>query len=116
MHQITIRKCQILGNKILSRGEPETLSLAKLVEKFAQSGSRVAKLNILALRAGDYVGLSTSKTESGHPSSFVLFNNGSNDISKMLKNNPGFETKILEIYRADDVTIIKNIQDLTPSS
>ena len=112
MHQITIKKCKFLGSKIVPDGEPQTMDIVQAATKFAGSGSRSAKESVLSLRSGDYIGFTRQKTESGNFSCFLLRNNGSNNISSIKRRDPSFETKILEIYLAVDVTIVKDIQEL----
>jgi hypothetical protein len=81
------------------RGEPETLQLQEAVRKLAPSGSRTAKINVLRLKTGDYIGLYKTR-----PLNFVIRNPTSDgDIRWLLQRSPNFKSLLGEMYFVQSV-------------
>lgn len=65
---------------------------------------------MLLLRSGDYIGF--IKKDNKIINFIIAKANGNKDISSILKVNPELESKILEVYLVEDVTIDKKTEYL----
>jgi hypothetical protein len=108
-HQISVVKCRIKRSRIQSIGEVQTLNLKEAVALLAPSRSRIARANVMKLRAGQYVGVKTEDL-----SNFVIVNPTSDgDIRWLLSDHPNLAKNVRDIYYVDGVKIRRNTIDLT---
>ena len=108
-HQISVVKCRIKRSRIQTVGEMQTLNLKEAVALLAPSTTRMARANVMKLRAGQYVGVKSSDL-----SNFVIVNPTSDgDIRWLLNDHPNFPKKVRDIYYVDGVKIRRNTIDLT---
>lgn len=108
-HVLTLKLCRISEGRLLPRGEAVVLPIKEAIARLAPSGEHRAKLNVVVARTGNYLGLIN---RGKMVNNFLLASNSGNDISWLLKKEPGIEAKILEVYLVEDVTIPKSSEDL----
>lgn len=106
---ILLRPCVLRRGRLVPSDDVLTLNLPEAVRKFAASGTRGARANVLNARSGNYLGVLTTRT------SFLLVNRmPGGDIAWLLKKRPELETEISEIYFVQDVVIPRTVVDLPP--
>ena len=107
MAKFVLQPCHLRDFKFapIKGTEPTTFDWEELRQKLAPSNERSALHNLRALRIGSYVGLLKDlKTPNGRPGNFVLFNlDRSARLDWLLKQQPTFEERLLEVYRVDEV-------------
>ena len=107
---LTLRRVEIKLGRARMVGEPEVITLAEAMKKLAPSGTRRAKMNVLNVRTGWYIGL--REQAPGDPPSNFLFQNptGGGDVRWILQEIPDFEDVVLDVYYVKDVDIPNGIE------
>lgn len=107
-HLVTLRKCSLARKRLFPEGDAVTLNIGEAVALLAPSRARTAKMNVLKLKTGYYVGV-----KSKDLSNFVIVNPTSDgDIRWLLRKSPDFPETIRDIYLVESVTIRRNAIDL----
>lgn len=108
VHSITLRKCELIRERLVPRGEPESFSLDEALKLLAPTGTLRARANVARVRVGQFIGVSRSGG-----SNFVIVNPTSDgDIRWLLRQRPDLNVSIRDIYLVDDVVIQRNTVDL----
>lgn len=95
---------------------PKKMAWAELAAKFAPGSDAKAKLALRAIRLGAFVGLAQGSDPSKPPHNFVLFNpDRSAKFEWVVKRDPSFGTRLLEVYRVDSVVWEDAVKELVVS-
>lgn len=107
-HLITIRKCDVVRKRLHAVGESISLNLKEAVNLLAPSKSRLARLNVLKLKSGQYIGVKAKDL-----SNFVIVNpTDDGDIRWLLKKQPDIFSIVRDVYFVESVSIRRNAIDL----
>ena len=101
--KFVLQPCHVRADRVApDKSNPVVLhSIHDLVEKFRPS-TPGERLQIRSMRLGAYVGLIRG-SQSGNVVPFVLWNRDrSNKIKWLLKKDPKFPTRLVEIYRVEE--------------
>lgn len=113
-----LRPASLRANRIVaSETEPSlALSLPEMFQRFAPSGTREAKSNIIKLRPMSFFGL--MKDETGALRNFTIFiPSRDNKIDWLLRRDPTFSERLVEVYEVETVQLdAKIISDATPET
>jgi hypothetical protein len=106
--RFVLQPCHLRDNRFApTKGsEPVVLDWKSLREKLAPSGERAALMNLRGARIGCFVGLikDPKNLDGRTPRNFMLMNlDRSARLDWLLKKDPSFETRLLEVYRVEDV-------------
>jgi hypothetical protein len=99
--KIVLQKCKIRAETLVVDRKQllETMEWAAFQEKFAPDLGRESLLKLQNVRLGAFVGLSQVRDNVVN---FILINPDlSGDISWILKKDPSFEGRIVEVYRVE---------------
>ena len=102
MANFVLQPCHLREGKFapIKGSEPLSLGWKELVTKLAPSRERTSLMNLRAMQAGAYVGL--TKRE-GKVTNFLLLNQDrSAKLDWVLKKDPSFELRLVEVYRVDE--------------
>lgn len=107
---LTVFKCEIILGVARTVGKSEEITISEAMERFAPSKNRRARMNVINVRSGWYIGLREDKAGEA-PVNFIFKNptKGGN-IRWILEQNPEFEELVLELYYVKDVVIPSAIE------
>lgn len=91
--------CKLRDNKLVEVGEIVEFDWAALKKKFA-SQRMEALHNLRRIQRSGYLGL--VKSDTGPKCFFLLNDNRGNVIDWLLKKEPSFETRLIEVYKVED--------------
>lgn len=108
-----VKPARVLQTRFVTSktGPDEQYSFKELLARFLPTGvSKSEASKLLGLRAGMFIGKVRSAKTPGKEVQFVLYNqDGSGNIDFVLKNDPSFESRLIEAYRVEhaeyDVTL-----------
>lgn len=107
-HVLVVRKCIFKRSRLLPGGDVQTLNLKEAVDLLAPSKSRVARTNVVKLKAGQFIGVKANEL-----SNFVIVNpTNDGDIRWLLRKHPDLGAHIRDVYLVESVTIRRNAIDL----
>lgn len=115
MAKFLLRPCKVRGGHIVdSKDEAVEMDWDALCKKLAPSKDRQALMNLRTLQIGAFVGLSTN-TRLRRVGNFVLLNQDrSGNLRWILKKDPEFERRVLEVYRVEDVRWDSKVVESSP--
>lgn len=91
---------------------PVVLDWRGLLTALAPSGSYNAKMTLRALRPGTYVGTTKDRRDPKVLRNFVLANpDRSAQVDGVLKKDPEFEERLVDVYRVDEVVWDSVVQE-----
>lgn len=106
-HTLTLRRCQFRRGFLSHNKEAETLPLDQALRRLAPTGSRLAKLNVIRVRPGYYIGVMKDGTN-------FMFKNPTFDgnIGWILQKRPDFEEVVQAVYFVEDFFLKRDMMDL----
>lgn len=106
MSRFVLQPCHLRDEKfapIKGRG-PVVFGWRELVSALAPSKEPRAKLTLRSMQPGAYVGTVKDGSEPGMIRNFVLVNQDrSSRVGWVTRKDPSFETRLVEVYRVDEV-------------
>lgn len=107
-HTLVVRRCSLRRKRLYPDGEFMSLGINEALAMLAPSGAKQARLNVLRLRAGHFVGV-----RSDTDANFVIVNpTADGDIRWLLKKHPNLPDRVRDIYLVESVAIPRNAIDL----
>lgn len=102
MARFALTPCKLRADRFVPQdGDPIDLDWRTLCERLAPSRSRTALITLRQVQQGAYVGLVRGP---GGPRTFLLANaDRSGDLTGILKKDPSFADRLLEVWRVDQV-------------
>lgn len=98
-----------------TRAGPLEFSWDDLVRRLAPSKSTRAKQQLRSVRTGAFIGV-TENAQTKEKCNFVLLNtNRTGKIDWLLKQDPTFPRRLVEVFRVDAVSWDDKLQELPPS-
>ena len=94
----------LLTRFVTSRtGDEQSLDLKGLMERFAPTREPGDRINLMHLRRGEFMGLVRSGKNPNRIVTFLLVNpDQSGNVDFVLKNDPSFENRLVEVYRVEE--------------
>ena len=110
--RLLVRSCKIRNGRLVPGGEPEDLTLKEALGRLAPSNSHRARMNVMNVRPGHYIGVKQSP-EGGAPVNFIVKNpTRDGDIRWLLQKAPEFEAELEEIFLVEGVEIPREVIDM----
>jgi hypothetical protein len=106
-HRIIIRRCKLKRKRLIPEGESETLNLIDAVRRLAPSGSPKGRANVLKLKPGQFVGVSSTDGTN-----FVIVNPTRDGDIRWLFERVDIGPRLQEVYLVEDVMIENHTVDL----
>jgi len=101
--KFVFKSCRVREDRVISEGDEAVFDIPSLLKKFAPERARRDLIQLRALRVGQYIGI-VRGSQSGKPITFFLWNNDrTNRIAWVLKKDPTFPERLIEIYRVEHV-------------
>lgn len=112
MATFRLQKCHLRQDRLVpTKDEPVSVSWEDLLNRVAPSKSRNAKLQLRTMKRGTFVGL-TKSPDAKERCNFLLHNtNNTGKIDWLLKKDPSFATRLLEVYRIESFTWDSKIEE-----
>ena len=89
-----------------------TMNWAELVTTLAPSQELDAKMTLRSVSPGSYVGITKDRTDSKKIRNFVILNpDRSAKLDWLLKKDPSFENRLLQVFRVDEVVWESVVQE-----
>lgn len=102
---MTLCKCEVKAGRARKVGKPEVFTLSEAMNRLAPSRAHRARMNVVNVRAGWYIGL-RDQGEGKLPTNFLFKNpTGGGDVRWIIQEMPEFEDVVLELYYVKDVEI-----------
>jgi hypothetical protein len=106
MARFVLQPCHLREGKLapLKGTQPLVLDWSGLVEKLAPSREARARMTLKSMQPGAYVGTVQDQNNPKIARNFVFANQDrSAHVDWILKKDPTFETRLLDVYRVDEV-------------
>lgn len=83
---------------------PKVVDWTELLAAFGSNRDVRTKMTLRQLRPGAFLGIAKNSSQSAESHNFVLFNpDRSAKFDWVLKKDPTFEQRLVEVYRVEDV-------------
>lgn len=106
MAQFTLQPCHLREGKFapIKGATPKVFNWTELVETLAPSKDPRARMTLRRMQPGAYIGTAKDRLDAKVVRNFLLVNQDrSPQLEWVLKKDPGFEDRILSVYRVDEV-------------
>lgn len=121
MARFVLQPCHLREGKLApNKGvAPVVFTWPELMAAVAPSQGHQAKMALRALQPGAYVGTIKDPKNSKILRNFVIVNQDrSSQLTWVLKKDPGFEERLVDVYRVDEVkweSVVQEFDTLAPS-
>lgn len=106
MARFVLQPCHLREGKFapIKGSTPKTFNWPELVEALAPSKEARAKITLRRMQPGSYVGTAKDRFDAKVVRNFLLVNQDrSPQLEWVLRKDPGFEDRLLSVYRVDEV-------------
>ena len=118
MAKFTLTKCKLREDKFVKEAAFDSFSTDwdQLVERLAPSKTKEALMNLRQLQPGAFVGLARDKNNPENIRNFVLLNTDrSAKLDWVLKKDPSFEDRLIEVYKVEHVQLDATVLEMGPA-
>jgi len=106
LSRFVLQPCHLREGKFapVKGSEPVVFDWASLVKALAPSQELAALRTLRSMQPGAYVGTTKDPVNKGKIRNFLLLNQDrSARLNWILKKDPSFETRLVDVFRVDDV-------------
>ena len=110
--KVKIVSCRVMSQRLVPAryATPSVLDFEGFKQKVgANTPSGIRQLR--ALKAGDFVGVTKMR---GRDASFIIAGTGNDSIARLLRGDPGWEKRLVSVFKVVDIDWGGFYQDLEP--